>query len=243
MIFNLKDKTALVTGSTQGIGKEIARCLAGYGAKVFIHGSSDIEKCRCVANEIGGAGVAVADLSDNDCSCSLYEQTGDIDILVLNASVQYRTPWNKIGSEEFDKQIKVNLKSNYEIIQKYVPYMQMRKWGRILTIGSVQQYKPHKDMAIYAATKAALMNIVLNLAKQLAADGITVNNLSPGVISTPRNEKALSDPEYKIKVLSGIPLGYEGQAADCAGAALLLCSDAGRYITGIDLTVDGGMHL
>lgn len=242
-MFSLKGKTALVTGSAQGIGKEIARCFVEHGAKVYIHGSSSVEKCQKVADEIGGVAVAVANLLRDGCVEELYAQTGNIDILVLNASIQYRKPWHEITPAEFDEQMKINVKSNFELIQKYAPHMQKQKWGRILTIGSVQQYKPHKDMAIYAATKAAQMSLVTNLAKQLAVDGITVNNIAPGVIATPRNEEALSDAEYKEKVLSGIPLGTEGESADCAGAALLLCSNAGKYITGIDLIVDGGMHL
>lgn len=243
-MFDLTGKTALVTGSSQGIGKAIAECLADYGAKVYIHGTSSVEKCQKVADEIGKKTYpAIADLSIDGCAEKLYEQTGNVDILVLNASVQYRKPWNEITSDEFDKQVRVNLKSSFELIQKYSPYMQSQKWGRIVTIGSVQQYKPHKDMAVYAATKSAQMSLVTNLAKQLGADGITVNNMSPGVIATPRNEQALADEEYRSLILKGIPLGFEGTSEDCAGVVLLFCSEAGRYITGTDLIVDGGMHL
>ena len=98
-------------------------------------------------------------------------------------------------------------------------------------------------MAVYAASKAAQMSLVTNLAKQLAPFGITVNNLSPGVILTPRNEDALNDSEYKKQVLSGIPCGFAGTAEDCAAPVLLLASSEGRYITGCDLVADGGMRL
>lgn len=243
-MFDLKGKKALVTGSSQGIGKAISQCFSKYGAKVCIHGSTSIQKCQTVANEIGSnALVAVADLSADGCAQKLYEQTGDVDILVLNASLQYRNSWNEITSEEFDKQVRVNVKSTLELIQKFAPYMQRQKWGRIVTVGSVQQYKPHKDMAVYAATKCAQMSLVINLAKQLAPHGITVNNISPGVIATPRNTDALADEEYRKLVLNGIPMGFEGTADDCTGAVLMLCSDAGRYITGTDIIVDGGMRL
>lgn len=243
-MFDLMGRTALVTGSSQGIGAAVAKCLADYGAKVFIHGSSNVQKCQKIADEIGkNTSCAVADLSSDGCAEKLYEQTNNVDILVLNASVQYRKPWNEITSEEFDKQIRINLKSSLELIQKYAPYMQRQKWGRIVTVGSVQQYKPHKDMAVYAATKSAQTSLVSNLAKQLGVDGITVNNISPGVISTPRNKQALADEEYRKLLLRAIPLGFEGTAEDCAGAVLLLCTEAGRYITGTDLLIDGGMHL
>ena len=121
--------------------------------------------------------------------------------------------------------------------------MKENRWGRIITVGSVQQYKPHKEMPIYAATKSANMNIVTNLASQLAPFGITVNNIAPGVIATPRNFDALQDEKYRDIVLAKIPAGYAGTSEDIAGGALLLSSDAGRYITGTDLIIDGGMHL
>lgn len=243
-MFDLKGKRALVTGSTQGIGKAVASILAQYGATVIVHGSSSLEKCKKAAGEMEGTlETAVADLSQADCAGRLYEQTGDVDILVLNASVQFRRAWDEITPEEFDIQINTNLKASLMLIQKYVPHMKSQNWGRIVTVGSVQQHKPHKDMAVYAASKCGQMSLVTNLAKQLAPFGITVNNLSPGVIATPRNEEALNDPVYAKKVLDGIPLGYAGTAEDMAAAALLLCSDGGRYITGTELIVDGGMHL
>lgn len=246
-LFDLTGKRALITGSTQGIGKAIAICLASYGAKVFIHGSCSMEKCQGVADDIikigNKAACVVADLSEDDCAKIMYEQTGDIDILILNASVQYRKAWNEITSEEFDTQVKVNFKSSYELIKLYEPYMTKNNWGRIVTVGSVQQYKPHKDMLVYASTKEAQMSMVKNLAKQLAPNGITINNMSPGVIATPRNDAALSDKEYAKKIYEGIPCGFAGKAEDCVGVVLLLCSKGGRYITGTDLIVDGGMHL
>ncbi len=220
----------------------MAMAFAKQGAFVFVHGS-DEEKCKKAADEIPNATATPEDLGADGCIDRLYEKTGDVDILILNASIQIRKAWDEITSEEFDKQIRVNYKSTVEAIQKYAPYMCKNKWGRIITVGSVQQYVPHKDMLVYASGKAAVMNMVQNLAKQLAPSGVTVNNLNPGVIATPRNEAALSDGEYAAKVMSSIPLGYAGEPEDMVGAALLLATDAGRYITGIDLLVDGGMHL
>ena len=246
-MFDLKGKVAVVTGSTQGIGFAIAKGLAKQGAKVYIVGASSIEKCAAAADAInadGGAAIPIrCDLSKVGAAKELHDQTGDADILVLNASVQFRKPWRDITAEEMDTQLQVNFKASFEAIQLYEPYMTAKGWGRILTVGSVQQYRPHKDMAIYAATKCAQMSLVKNLAKQLAANGVTVNNISPGVIATPRNADALADEEYSKLVYAGIPMGYAGDAEDMVGAALLLCSDEGRYITGTDLIVDGGMSL
>lgn len=242
-MFDLSNKKALVTGSTQGIGFAIAETLAKCGATVYIHGATSVEKCRKASEKIAGSIPVCFDLSTPDGADKLYETVGDIDILVLNASIQYRKAWDEITSEELNTQIQTNFASSLRLIQLCVPKMKENKWGRILTVGSVQQYKPHKDMLVYAASKAAQMNMVQNLAKQLAPFGITVNNLSPGVIATPRNSDALADTDYAAKVLAGIPCGYAGKSEDCTGAALLLCSDEGRYVTGIDLVVDGGMRL
>jgi glucose 1-dehydrogenase len=242
-MFDLTGKKALVTGSSQGIGEAIATCFAAYGAEVFIHGQSR-EKCEAVAAKIGSRAKTVTqDLAHPDCAQKLYAQTGAVDILVMNASVQYRTKWQELGDLEFERQVRINFQSSFQLLQIYAPKMQARRWGRILAIGSVQQTKPHPQMPVYAATKAAQMNLVLNFAKQLAPFGITVNNLSPGVIATPRNSEALADSGYRERVVAQIPLGFEGRAQDCAGAALLLCSASGSYITGLDLIVDGGMHL
>ncbi len=242
-MFDLKGKKALVTGSTQGIGYAIARAFAEAGAEVYVHCSRDLEKAQKIAKEIGACGALTADLSEDGAAERIFAVTGALDILVTNASVQYRRPWNEIGNDEFETQVQVNLKSTLDLMQKYAEPMKEKGWGRILTVGSVQQSRPHKDMAVYAATKCAVMSLVRNVGKQLAPYGVTVNNLSPGVIATPRNEAALSDPDYCARALAGIPAGYAGEAADCAGAALLLCSDAGRYIVGVDLVVDGGMQL
>lgn len=242
-MFNLTGKRALVTGSTQGIGYEIARVLRAYGAEVYIHCSRDEVKARAIAAELKSDLWVTGDLGDLECVKRIFEKTGALDIVVANASVQFRAPWNEISAEEFERQINVNLRSTLELMQSYVPAMQAKKWGRFLAVGSVQQYRPHMHMAVYAASKCAIQSLVYNVAKQVAKDGVTVNSLVPGVIATPRNNEALSDAEYAKTVLSGIPAGFAGQPSDCAGAALLLCSDAGRYITGIELPVDGGMKL
>ena len=121
--------------------------------------------------------------------------------------------------------------------------MKEKGWGRIVTIGSVQQIRSHVEMIVYSATKVAQVSMVKSLAPQFAPFGVTINNLAPGAIATPRNDEVLSNQAYLTLVESKIPAGYVGQPEDCAGAAILLCSDAGRYITGQDLFIDGGMSL
>ena len=248
---SLRGKNALVTGSTQGIGQAIALALAEQGANVLIHGRNEAVAGRQTVEDVRALGVSselsLVDLLLPDAVQWLVqaaqEKLGDIDILVLNASVQIRRPWGEVTPEEFSEQTIVNWQRTLELIQAFAPAMQQKRWGRILTIGSVQQQKPHPQMIAYAASKAAVVNMVKNLAAQLAPDGITVNNLAPGVILTDRNTDALADDAYREQVRSRIPVGFFGEVHDCSGLALLLCSETGRYITGQDIFVDGGMSL
>lgn len=242
-MFDLSGKTALVTGATQGIGFEIAKILAMHGAKVYVNGVSSEEKCIAACKEIPSSVPVRADISKAEDIEKLYGITGDVDILVLNASVQYKRNWDGFTDEEYDMQMDCNVKSSYRLIKKYAPGMKEKGWGRIVTVGSVNQYTQHPMLMIYAMTKAAQMKMVQSLAPKLAPFGITVNNIAPGAINTPRNEKDLEDEAFKNKVISAIPCGYIGKPEDIAPAVLLMCSNEGRYITGAELIIDGGMHL
>ena len=233
----------LITGSTQGIGKALANAFVQKGYEVIVHCSKDIEKAERVREEIGAHQAVICDLSKMEEVNGLFAKTGDVDCLILNASVQYRTPWYEIKEDEMEAQLNVNFKSSLKLMQAYYPKMKENGFGRIVTVGSVQQYRPHKDMAVYAATKCATVSLEENIAKQVAPFGITVNNVAPGVIVTPRNDTALADKEYREKVIAGIPVGYAGDPNDCVGAVLMLCSEQGRYITGTDIIIDGGMKL
>ena len=251
-LFNLHGHKALVTGSSRGIGRSIALTLAQHGADVMVHYAGNRAAAQQLTDEIkrfGRKATAIgADLYENDAPQRIAEavksELGYVDILVLNASVQFRRRWDEsTNRDEFDRQVVVNLRSVYELIQLLAPGMIERKWGRIVTVGSVQQYRPSPAMPPYAALKSALENLASNLAKQMAPHGVTVNNLSPGVIATERNAAVLEDPVFYQRVLEAIPMHRVAEPDECAGAALLLCSPAGSYITGIDLPVDGGLRL
>ena len=250
-MFSLAGRTALVTGSSRGIGRSILLAFAGAGANVIAHGVKPGDASRSAVSEAGKLGVSAhfipGDLGAPSGGRILAEtalrHAGQIDVVVLNASLQIRKPWQEITPEEYESQMRTNFQASLEMIQVLAPPMQERGWGRILSIGSVQESTPHPHMAVYAASKAAQTHMILNLARQLAPDGITLNNLAPGVIRTDRNVEVLADETYAEKVRGGIPAGLFGQPSDCAGAALLLCTDAGRYITGQNLFVDGGMSL
>ena len=242
-MFDLTGKTALVTGSTQGIGFEVARLLSMHGAKVFVSGASSEEKCIEASKKIPGSVPVRADLLKDEELERLYEKTGDVDILVLNASIQYKRDWENFTPEEYDIQMNCNVRSSFFLIQKYVPGMKKKGWGRIVTVGSVNQYNQHPALAVYGMTKAAQYKMVQNIAPSLAPFGITINNVAPGAIETPRNQEALSDEAFKKKVVDGIPCGYVGLPEDVAPSVLFLCSEESRYITGSEIMVDGGYHL
>ena len=250
-LFDLTGKTALVTGGGQGIGRAIVLALAENGANVIINYRSNQLLAQQTASEAARYGKKIwlwpFDLESEHVLEAYHDFVNANNcpaaILVANASLQIRKSWDEIDNVEFAQQINTNLRSTLQLIQGVVPYMRQCGWGRILNIGSVQQVRPHSQMCVYAASKSALVNLVKNLAPQLSPFGITINNLAPGAIATGRNEEALADPEYKKAVEAKIPVGCIGQPEDCAALALLLCSNAGRYITGADYLVDGGMGL
>lgn len=242
-MFDLTGKTALVTGSSQGIGKELAKALKDAGADVFIHGRIMSDKLKDAAKYVGTDKIAIGNLCNEDVSDLLYKQTGDVDILVLNGSIQVKKPWDEFTAEDFDKHIACNLKSSYFMIKKYINGMKNKEWGRIVTLGSTNQYNNHPELSLYGVTKTAQMKLVQNIAPFIAKYSITINNIAPGAVETPRNEICLADNKFKRKLENLIPLGYVGDAKDMNGAILLLCSDEGRYITGSEIIVDGGMHL
>lgn len=236
-------KIALITGSTQGIGREIAERFVKDEFKVIVHCSKDLEKAEKVKNEIKAYKAVVGNLNDIDIADKLYGETGGVDILVLNASIQYKKLWTEFTSEDIQRQLQINFTSSFQLMQKYYPFMKNNGWGRIIVIGSVNQHRRHKELAIYAATKCALMSVVENVAKETAKFGVTVNNVSPGAIETPRNDSVLQDEASRKKVESFIPMGRFGKSEECAGIVSFLASEESRYITGADFKVDGGMSL
>ena len=227
--FNLTGRIALVTGSTRGIGKAIGDALEEYGAKVIRHNSK------------------VCDLSDPAAIeaffAKLQAENAMPDILVANASIQQKTPWTEFPMDEARKEIQVNFLATLRMFQLCYPKMKAQKWGRLIAVGSVNERRPHPDMCVYAATKSAQENLIRGIGRQVASEGITVNNLCPGVFYTDRNRECLADPVYGPKVTAAIPMHDYAMPEDAAGAAVLLASDAGRYITGATILIDGGLSI
>jgi NAD(P)-dependent dehydrogenase (short-subunit alcohol dehydrogenase family) len=246
--FNLAGRTALVTGARREIGRAIALTLAELGARLAIHHAGTAEEAAdadAVVQEIEGAGgIARAfgqDFAADDAGRLLAASVSAwaaVDILVLNASIELPEAYEDISRAHFDQQIAINLRTPLELLQILVPPMAERGWGRVLTIGSVQQMRPHPKMMVYAGTKAAQWNWMRNLARQFGGKGVTVNNLAPGAILTARNRDQMAVEGAAL--VERIPAGRLGHPQDLRGAAALLCSDAGAYINGVNLYVDGG---
>jgi len=250
--FSLIGRKALVTGARREIGRAIALGLAAQGATLAIHHIGNEEETRDAASVVaeiaafgGQARAFGADFAADDAGSRLAAEVtaalGGIDILVLNASIELPEDFLTINRERFDRQIAVNLRTTMELLQALVPPMAERGWGRVVTIGSVQQIWPHPAMFVYAGTKMAQYNWAMSLARMYGPRGVTVNNLAPGAILTARNrEQMVTEGEA---ITQRIPVGRLGRPDDLVGAALLLCSDAGRYITGQNLFVDGGRSI
>jgi glucose 1-dehydrogenase len=249
--FQLSGRTALVTGARREIGRAIARTLAAAGARVAVHHAGTPEESRdadAVVAEIRSAGGEAQpfaqDFVDDDAGTRLAAAVtawAPIDILVLNASIEVAEDYRTITREHFDRQIAVNLRTTLELLQALVPPMAERRWGRVLTIGSVQQVRPHPAMLVYAGTKAAQQNWTLSLARQYGRQGVTVNNLAVGGILTARNSAQMATEGDAM--IERTPAGRLGTPDDVVGAALLLCSDAGAFITGENLFIDGGRNI
>jgi len=246
--FRLTGRTALVTGARREIGRAIALGLASAGAQVAVHHAGSAEEeadAAKVVHEVtamGGQAKSFGqDFALDDAGQQLAAAVtswAPIDILVLNASIELVEDFTAVTRAHFDRQIAVNLRTTMELLQILVPPMADRGWGRVVTIGSVQQERPHPQMLVYAGAKAAQLNWTISLARQFGHQGVTANNLAPGAILTARNRAQMATEGAALA--ARIPVGRLGKPDDLVGAAMLLCSDAGAYINGVNLFVDGG---
>jgi NAD(P)-dependent dehydrogenase (short-subunit alcohol dehydrogenase family) len=224
--------------------------LARAGASVAVHGVEPTE-VKAVAGEIaaiGGRGVALhADIAEplacRDLVARATQALGPVDILVVNASFEERCDWRVVDHANIARHVAANFRATVDLLQATVPAMAERGWGRVVALGSIQEVKPNPALVVYAALKAAQSNMMVNLARQYAKSGVTLNVIAPGAIATERNRAVLADPQYRARVEAQIPSGRIGTPDDCVGACLLLCSDAGSYINGQTLFVDGGWHV
>lgn len=252
-LFDLTGKVAIVTGSSRGIGKAIALRMAQSGAKVVIS-SRKADACEQTANEINAlcgetqAIVVPANISDKESLQRLVkttlEQLGHIDILVCNAaSNPYYGPMSGISDEQFTKILTNNIIANHWLISMVAPQMQERRSGSVILISSIGGLKGSDKIGAYNISKAADMQLARNMAVELGTSNIRVNTIAPGLIKTDFARALWENPKTAAQYESQTALHRIGEADEIAGAAIFLAADAGSYMTGQTLVIDGGVTI
>ncbi|HEV8409536.1 MAG TPA: 3-oxoacyl-[acyl-carrier-protein] reductase [Gemmatimonadaceae bacterium] len=242
MKIDLSGKSALVTGSTRGIGRAIAETLASCGAKVAVVGR-DKSKSDAVAGGIAGARGYACDVASPSDVLKLVEEVekdfGAIDILVNNAGITRDNLMLRIKDDDWDAVLDSNLRSAFLAIRAASRGMMKRRWGRIVNISSVVGLTGNKGQTNYAASKAGLIGLTKSVAKELASRNILCNAIAPGFIET--DMTAAMTEEARTGMMAQIPLARLGTPADIAWSTAYLCSEYASYMTGQVLVVDGGL--
>jgi 3-oxoacyl-[acyl-carrier protein] reductase len=247
-MFSLKDKVAIVTGASQGIGRDTALALSSAGAKVVVAARNE-EKLTALVNEIssgGGEAFAVKmDVADAEQVKAGFKQVlekfGRLDILVNNAAITRDGLAVRMKMDDWEAVLQTNLTGAHLCIQQALPAMMKARAGRIINISSVVAEMGNAGQANYVAAKAGLIGLTKAIAMEISSRNITVNAVAPGFIATPMTD-VLSD-KVKEELKTRIPLGRMGSARDVAAAIVFLASDEAGYITGHVLDVNGGLYL
>lgn len=246
----LKDKVAIVTGGSGGIGQSLCERLAKDGAKIVINYRSSkngAEEAQKAVEKAGSEAFLVkADLGKVDEINNLVDSTinhfGKVDILVNNAGLEIRDDFWDVTEADYNLVLNVNLKAVFFATQAVVKHFSAtNNPGKIINISSVHEELPFPHFTSYCASKGGVKMITRNLAVELGPLGITINNVAPGAITTPINTNLLSNPEQLKKVTANIPLGRMDEPEDVAGLVSFLGSDEAKYITGFAFYVDGGL--
>jgi gluconate 5-dehydrogenase len=249
-LFDLSGKIALVTGASRGLGQQFARALAGAGADLVIT-SRTRASLQPFAEEITSLGRRVAcvelDLrnqaSIEAAVADALRQSGQIDILVNNAGCNIRKRAVDVTWDDWNTILDTNLRGTFFLAQAVARHMIPRRAGRIINIGSVTCVAGYAGLGPYGASRGGVKQLTMSLAHDWGEYGITVNCLAPGWFKTEQSRALYEDPGWVDYICERIPLGRPGTAGDLDGALLLLASDAGRYITGQTLLVDGGVSV
>lgn len=233
-------KKALVTGASRGIGEAIARALSKDGFKVFINYRNSDDRAQALADEIGAYAIK-ADVSDYEQVLSMYDEIGDINVLVCNAGISEYGLFSETSPEIWRRVFAVNVDGTYNCIQCALPSMIREKSGSIITMSSVWGIHGASCEAAYSASKAAVIGLTKALSKELGPSGIRVNCIAPGVIET--DMMSGFSEEDKARLCEETPLCRLGKPSDVAELAAFLASEKSRFITGQVFGVDGGFAL
>ena len=247
-MFSLKDKVALITGASQGIGRDTALAFAEVGAKVAVAARNE-EKLAVLVSDIaaaGGTGFAVKmDVADAEQVKAGFKQVlekfGRLDILVNNAAITRDGLAMRMKADDWEAVLRTNLTGAHLCIQQALPTMMKARAGRIINISSVVAQSGNAGQANYVAAKAGIIGLTKAMAIEIASRNITVNAVAPGFVETPMTDVLPDKVKEELKMR--IPLGRLGSARDVAAAIVFLASDEAGYITGHLLNVNGGMHL
>lgn len=246
-LFDLSGKTALVTGSSQGIGFALAEGLAAHGARIIINGR-DTEKVDSAVESLESKGyTAIGAAFDVTKPCvagsidRIENEIGPIDILVNNAGMQFRSPLQDFPADKWEELLRTNVSSIFYSGQAVARHMIKRGAGKIINIGSVQSELARPSIAPYTATKGAVKNLTRGMCADWAKYGLQVNGIGPGYFRTPLNQALVDNPEFSAWLEKRTPAGRWGDVHELVGAAVFLASNASSFVNGHMLYVDGGI--
>ena len=244
-MFSLKDKKALITGASGGIGKELARVLVENDAEVCISGRN-VEELNELKGSLGDkCHIVPCDLSNKNEISELVSKSekvlGQVDILVNNAGITKDNIFLRMSDQEWEDVLNINLNSTFNILKLITKGMVKRKYGRIINISSVVGATGGAGQVNYAASKAGLIGLTKSLSQELATRNITVNCIAPGFIETPMTEKL--DDNRKDIIISSIPANRIGTPKDLSSAVIFLASQESSYITGQTIHINGGLYM
>jgi 3-oxoacyl-[acyl-carrier protein] reductase len=242
---NLDGKVALITGASGGIGKAISKRLLDAGAVITISGTRE-EKLKALKDDLGNSDkihIYPCNLQDKEAvkelPKSVEKDLGSLDILVCNAGITKDNLLMRMSEEDFEDVLNINLTASFILIKNSIRGMMKKRFGRIITIGSIVGTMGNAGQANYVASKAGMAGMVKSISLEVASRGITVNNIAPGFIETPMTEALAED--VRNKMMANIPAGKFGAPEDIANVVGFLASEESSYITGQTLHVNGGM--
>lgn len=244
--FSLEGKVAIVTGGATGLGFAMTQCLVAAGAKVVVASSSPAEKYAETLAPLGDKVVYYQyNVTDTDKAQdfvdTIIKEQGHVDILVNNAGVHCKKPIEEMEVEDFTNVLDVHLVGAFALSKAVIPHMRSRKSGNIIFIASMTSYVGQPYVIGYSAAKSGVLGMIRDLAAEVGLDGIRINGIAPGWIDTPMLHKAIDgDIPRQQKILGRTPMKKYGDPEDIGWAAVYLCSDAAKFVTGMVIPVDGG---